>query len=186
LWRFPTGEPIVEPPVVVNEHVYVAVQPGGMYCLELKTGAEAWFAPAIKQFLAASRRRVYASDTLGRIAVLDMKTGMQRDVMPVPRSPIRLRNADTDRIYLASSPGLIQCLHEVENPQPIEHRQARMEEPMTEKRPVATQKSQEKLQTNSKPIPSKKPAAKKDDWTDPFTSDDTSIGGDNPFGFPLQ
>ena len=36
LWRFSTGEPIVESPAVIDDSVYVATQLGGMYSLDIK------------------------------------------------------------------------------------------------------------------------------------------------------
>jgi hypothetical protein len=38
--------------------------------------------------------------------------------------PIKMINFQTDRIYLASDTGLIQCLHEIELPQPLNHLRA--------------------------------------------------------------
>ena len=52
---------------------------------------------------------------------------MVLDVIATENIPIRLHNADTDRIYLADTTGLIQCLHEVEQSEPFIHDKERKE-----------------------------------------------------------
>ncbi len=121
LWRFSTGEPICEPAVVIADRVYVATRLGGMYCLDARVGKEMWQAPGVSQFVSASKRRVYTSDKAGRLVVLDAKSGARLDTLATESLPIKMINSQTDRIYLASDRGLIQCLHEIELPQPLDH-----------------------------------------------------------------
>jgi len=122
-WRFSAGGPMVQSPVAVDDQVFVTLQLGGMYCLDAKSGRDRWWAPQIVQFIAASNERVYAADKLGRIQVLNAKTGARLDSLPAVDLPIKLANADTDRLYLATETGLIQCLHEVEQAKPLLHNQ---------------------------------------------------------------
>jgi hypothetical protein len=77
--------------------------------------------PKVEQFLAASRERVFASDDLGRLIVLDAKTGGRLSTLPVSGMNLLPVNTITDRIYLASDTGLIQCLHDIDAPEPIMH-----------------------------------------------------------------
>ena len=44
---------------------------------------------------------------------LDAKTGSRIDMMPIDGNNMRLINSQTDRIYLGTKTGLLQCLHEV-------------------------------------------------------------------------
>ncbi len=127
LWRFPTGEPIVQPAAVVGSRVYVATQLGGMYCLDARTSEEIWWTREVTQFVAASKQRIYAADKLGRIHVLSAKTGARLDTIDGTRLPIKMSNTQTDRIYLATTTGLIQCLHEIELTEPIRHLDSRNE-----------------------------------------------------------
>jgi hypothetical protein len=122
LWRFPTAEPILEAPVAIGANIYVATQPGGMYCLNALDGTEKWWAPQVAQFIAASNDRLYVVDKLDRILVLDAASGARLDTIYFPGQDIKLVNIDTDRIYLAARTGLIQCLHEAELAEPIVHR----------------------------------------------------------------
>ena len=122
LWRFSTGEPLVEPAVVIGKRVYAATQPGGMYCLDAKTGAQQWWTPQVVQFIAASDSRAYVVDKQYRLLVLDLNTGARLDVLPIVPPSVRMINDQTDRIYLADEAGLVQCLHEIEHAAPVLHR----------------------------------------------------------------
>ena len=164
LWRFSTGEPILEPAVVIGDRVFVATQPGGMFCIEAKTGKELWWAPRIQQFVSASKERVYAVDKVGRMLVLHAKTGTRLDTFPIPGLPIRLLNTTNDRIFLANTTGVIQCLHEIELTDPFVHRIIKEEE----EAPEIEQRGLDEAAAEVEAKPEK----------DPF--DD--VGGDDPFG----
>jgi len=122
LWRFSTGEPLVEPAVVVGKRVFSATQPGGMYCLDAKTGEQVWWCPQLLQFIAASRNRLYAVDRLGEMVVVDFNTGARLDAIPFPAQAVRMINDQNDRIYIVTATGLVQCLREVENEAAVVHR----------------------------------------------------------------
>ena len=61
------------------------------------------------------------------------QSGARLDGIAVGNATIRLSNTDTDRIYLADEAGLIQCLHEVEQTEPIVHDKQRKLAAMTER-----------------------------------------------------
>ncbi len=92
-----------------------------MYGLDAKTGKNLWWTPGAMQFVAASKARVYATDSIGRILVCDSANGNRLDTIAAEDSPVKLANCDTDRIYLIGHGGLIQCLHEMELDEPIYH-----------------------------------------------------------------
>ena len=73
-WKFPTSEPVVQPPAVIEDRVYIVTQLGGMFCCNAKTGKQSGGSPEILQFVAASKQRVYAADRTGHTQVLDAKT----------------------------------------------------------------------------------------------------------------
>jgi outer membrane protein assembly factor BamB len=143
-WQFPTGDPILQPAVVIDERVYVANQSGGMYCLDAKTGSEIWWTPQIRQLVAVSKEQVYAADDLGRILILRADTGTRVDMMATEQLPIKLVNSETDRLYLATDAGLIQCLREPQLSQPIRHGEARKKKPQ-QKPPEIQQKGIEEV-----------------------------------------
>lgn len=138
-WRFSAGEPLIRPAVVVDPYVYATTQPGGLYCLDLKTGNQVWWAPRAVQFVAASKARVYAADKLGDLLVLDARNGSRLDTIPAHDLSLKLTNTENDRIYLASDTGLIQCLRETALAQPLVHnaqRQAKAEKTATQQKTI--------------------------------------------------
>jgi len=177
LWRFPTGEPVVEPAAVVGDRVYVSTQLGGMYCLESLTGRQLWWAANVMGFVAASKDRVYVTDRQGRIAVLHAESGGRLDTIRADGLPIHLMNLQTDRIYLASRTGLVQCLHEIEQEKPIQHRA----KPVPAAAAPATGKPAAKKPAAEKPKqPEAQPAVPKP-AENPF-GNDNPFGGQDPFG----
>ena len=52
-------------------------------------------------------------------------TGARLDILNVAGSPIKLLNSQTDRLYLCTETGLLQCLREIEQVEPIRHGEAR-------------------------------------------------------------
>jgi outer membrane protein assembly factor BamB len=163
LWRFSTGEAIVESPAVIEDRVYVSAQLGGMYCLAVKTGKELWFAPDVVQFVAASKARVYATDRIGRLTVLNADSGARLDAIATENVPIKLLNTDTDRIYLADDGGLIQCLREVEQSEPIMHGKDRKQVEEVEEQPADGKKEvgeKEKPAKKEHVAPKERPAPK--------------------------
>jgi hypothetical protein len=148
LWRFATAEPIVEGPAVIDDRVYVATQPGGMYCLDIKSGKSLWWAPNVMRFVAASQARVYVVDRWDRIEVLAASSGARLDTIAAERIPVKFLNTDNDRIFLADSAGVIQCLHEIELREPLEHgkdrKQAADETSAAEQKQAASTEAGEK------------------------------------------
>ena len=184
LWRFSTGEPIVESPTAVDGRVYVTMQLGGMYCLAIKTGEELWFAPNLLQFVAASKTRVYATDRIGRLVVLDAQSGVRLDSIATEKMPIKLMNTDNDRIYLADEMGLIQCLHEVELTEPVVHDRQRklaaMAEAAPADKPTGIEKAK-KPQKEESPAPQQRP----EETNEPTDSEDApGADQDDPFNQP--
>ena len=179
LWRFSTGEPILERVAVVKQNVYVSTQPGGMYCLDSKTGTQRWWAPQVKQFIAASKERIYAADKLGRMLVIDAQTGARLDALNIAPHPIRLMNLQTDRIYLASETGLIHCLHEIEQTEPLDHLQ-----PLGPAQPAGEeQKAGEPPVEPAQPAAAApaKPEAPSDTKKAPAEDDPFAVEADDPF-----
>ncbi len=178
VWRFSTGEPIVQPAVVVDDRVYVATQLGGMYCLSAIDGSEIWWSAGIVQFVAASAERVYAADKMGRLAILSAKSGARLDTLPLSDVSIRLINDATDRLYLITDTGLVQCLHEVAQTEPLRHNQQQ-----DQLKEGEIPKVQMGNQEPGQPAGEEKPAAEKGSpfgggGADPFGGG----GGGDPFG----
>jgi hypothetical protein len=179
-WRFSTGDPITQKPAVVGHRLYVCPDQAGMYCVNADQGQVVWTAPGVTQFVSASKDHVYAADEAGRLLVMNAQTGaVQGALSPAPRTRM-LVNAQTDRIYLIGRRGLIQCLRDTAQAEPLMHQKLlEQEQKEKEKAPKVEQKSlEEAVKEPAKPAP-KAPTddAPADDGGNPFGG-----GGDNPFG----
>jgi outer membrane protein assembly factor BamB len=182
IWRFSAGGPIVTDPTLVDTSLYVTMQLGGLYCIDAKEGKQRWFAPGIMQFVAAGKDRVYATDKFDRLQILNAKTGARLDNLPIPTLPIRVANNQTDRIYLVSQTGLVQCLREVEAVKPLVYREVREE---AAKPAAAKQKGIDELEADKPKKPAgKKPAGKAEPAAEPGAGD--VFGGEEggPAGKP--
>jgi hypothetical protein len=91
----------------------------------------------VTQFAAASAERVYAFDHLNTLVVLDAASGATLNRMPSDGLSTALVNDQTDRLYLVSSDGRVQCLHEIGLTQPLVHTPPPPTTPPTEATPAA-------------------------------------------------
>jgi len=130
LWRFATGRTIESAPVLIDKQLLVTTLDTGMYCVDALTGQPQWHVPDLVQFVAASKQCIYATDRIGRLQVLERKTGTPLATVPVP-GQLMFTNTENDRIYMASPNGTIQCLREAELTEPVFHSTARSAKPTT-------------------------------------------------------
>jgi outer membrane protein assembly factor BamB len=121
IWEFSLGGPSRQPPVAIGDSLYTVSDAGGMWKLAADSGSQQWFAPGVKQFLAASATRVYAADLLGQMLVLDIATGAQQGLYDTIALSTKYLNRDTDRVYLAGANGYLSCFHEAGQSQPLSH-----------------------------------------------------------------
>jgi hypothetical protein len=120
-WKYAIGDAIYEPPVPIGDRLFLVSQLRGLTCLDTKTTKEQWVAPGIKQFLSAGPARLYVIDSQDRLAVVDIHTGARVAATPLPDVSVKLTNTLSDRIFLASESGTVQCLREIGRDQPVLH-----------------------------------------------------------------
>jgi outer membrane protein assembly factor BamB len=121
-WKYATGYPVLRAPAVVGDKVFVTSDEPMLHCIDAKSGAGLWESPNASQFAAASAKRVYGVDALGALVVLDASSGVQLGHMPTNPSTHALVNDQTDRLYLVSKDGVVQCLREIGAKAPTYHR----------------------------------------------------------------
>jgi outer membrane protein assembly factor BamB len=112
LWRFTTGTPVRGRPAVTDDDVYISTDRGGLRRLERRTGQSLWQNRAADRFLAVNPKAVYATDSSGRLLILDRGSGGQVGSYDARDFVVPINNDLTDRIYLAANDGLLVCLHD--------------------------------------------------------------------------
>lgn len=111
-WRFAMGSQISQGPVVADDILLVSPEGGDLFCLGSAEGESRWSVRSVVRVSSVSPQRVYGVDTLGRLLSLDRATGALRGHLMTPRMDVPVTNGVNDRIFLASSTGLVQCLRE--------------------------------------------------------------------------
>lgn len=119
LWRFTTGEPIRHSPVALNDAVYAITSRGNMYAIGAFDGQERWLTSGIRSYVAGNANRLYVMDTRGNLTVLDAASGARIGALPAQGIDHPHMNVQTDRLVLATSTGLVQCLRQANLPWPV-------------------------------------------------------------------
>ncbi len=120
-WRFTTGEPISHSPVALNDTVYAISDRGNMFAINVEDASERWVVGGMRSYLSGNEARLYCLDVSGNLAILDAKTGAVIGSLPAQSLNMPILNVQTDRIFLANSGGLVQCLRETNSLYPVIH-----------------------------------------------------------------
>ncbi len=138
-WQVSIGDPVLEPIAAIRNRLFVCSTAPHMHCLDTDKGETVWKAREIQRFVAASPDFVYGMGRLGDLRVLDAASGDEVGRLKPRGATLPVINLSSDRIFLASPTGLIQCLHEVDRPDPIYYlqEQAAEEDPDAPEEPFA-------------------------------------------------
>ena len=135
-----------------------------LYKLDARTGlyAPGWETPikGVDKFLGATRKSVFGLDSFNHLVVVDQASGRKTSQIPVGDIALVLTNYESDRIYVASESGLVQCVRDVSSPRPIFH----------------SSDFDTSVMVDGKGKP------KKADDEDPFGDEDPFDDGGDPFG----
>jgi outer membrane protein assembly factor BamB len=132
-WHFPAGGIITRTPFTTETDLYLSVDKRGLVRLDRRTGVPVWKIPQgrtttnavalVDRVLAVNNKFVYATDTGGRLIVLDREQGTQLSFYePFRDYAFPVDNQITDRLMLAANDGSILCLHDREYEKPLQHR----------------------------------------------------------------
>jgi len=193
LWRFSTGQPISHMPIALGNEVYVIVDDGGMFRVSGETGQELWWTPEVRGFTAASDTRLYCTDHIGRTVIVDRESGGRLATIATLSLDLKIPNWQTDRMYVGTKSGVIQCLHETQIEKPLFH----VDVEIAEQTPEADDMKEKGKgdMDDTKPMDPDNPFGggggddnpfgggdKKDDPFGGGGSDPFGGGGSNPFG----
>lgn len=200
-WTYLTDKPISERVSAFGDHAYIPTENGDFFAVALRDGKEAWRAENISRTVAASASRVYTIDTLNRLAVLNRETGARMKTLDLGNTKFQVFNQWTDRVYVVTADGLVQCLHETQQVEPLRHRETcqttneRIKAALYQANPKAAPAAAAAPAAPVAATPAavaSTPAEVQDEDDDPFGSDDedeadsTDAGSDedesDPFG----
>ena len=123
-WTYLTETPVSERVSAFGNQAFIPTENGDFFAVSLEEGREIWRASNLVRTVAVSNSRLYAVDHLDRLAILDRETGARVKTLDIGNTQFQIFNAETDRIYLVSSDGLIQCLRETQQVEPLRYREA--------------------------------------------------------------
>lgn len=136
-WQFVSGPKITRSPRVVGEHVFVAPDHGSLFCASLENGEQVWESTGATGFISANDKHVYAYDRLNNLVVLSRETGALEHHVGMQQFNQRLINERTDRTYLSTPAGLIVCLRDQDQVEPLHYLQEAPAEDGKSKQPPA-------------------------------------------------
>ncbi len=118
-WMFLTTEAVSERIFALGDRAYVPTAKGEYFAISLVDGKEIWKTTDVRRFLAASATRLYVVDGLDRLVALDAATGTRLKTLKVGVNKFQIFNKETDRVYFVSADGLVQCLRETQQIEPL-------------------------------------------------------------------
>src|SRR4051794_25344371 len=121
LWKYSAGFPIMRAPAAVGDRVFVTSSEPALHCVDATSGNGIWESPHVVQFAAISKDHVYGVDDLEAFVVLNAANGATLARIASDQPIHTLVNDQTDRVYLVSDDGMVECLHEMSLKAPIRH-----------------------------------------------------------------
>lgn len=113
-WQTTIHSRILEKPIPIGSELFVVGLDQGLFCLDRSDGSIKWRQRDAAQFLAASKRLVFAADRHGNTLSLDRAKGRVLHTWNSRDWGHRIVNEDTDRLYLVSNDGVVICLHDLD------------------------------------------------------------------------
>ncbi len=195
-WRYMTGYPTSRSPAAVGKQLFVTSEEPMLHCVDASTGLLQWKSLGISQFAAVSKSHVFGVDRYGTVHILNRADGAPVGRIASGGTIDALVNDQTDRLFLISERGLVQCLHEIGADQPTYYAKS----PVAEEQPAdaeaeETTPGEDEPATEPTPrpqavAPAEEPAFE-DDGANPFSepadaaapADNSGFGTDdeNPF-----
>ncbi len=123
-WTYLTQSAVNERVASFDDVVYAPTESGDFFALDLKTGLEMWKSKGVKRLIAASATRLYVFDQLDRLAILNRADGSRLKTLQTSPTKFQIFNQETDRVYLVSADGLVQCLRETQQVEPLRRRES--------------------------------------------------------------
>ena len=117
----------MQTPVSIGDRVYFSTQHGGLYCVDAKPddagrAVQHWYAPGALQVPRGRAKNTSMPPTTSATRSFSTRlTGARIDTLETSEISLKFTNFQTDRLYLATPEGLIQCLHEIGVKEPLRY-----------------------------------------------------------------
>jgi len=191
LWNRSFGEPFYQAPFVTGDSVLIASSYGNLYSLGQTDGIPNWASPVpnIDSIFAQAGPYYFGRTTAGLLTILSPESGQTISTGGSVFVDRIVSNPETDRIYLVSGGGTVQCLRPAGAEMPTFYRDLAA--------PTAAAGSKEKMKPAEKPASNPfgvaedsemaEPAGAADPFgaapgADPFGADAGADPGADPFG----
>ncbi len=125
VWQLATGSSISQAPVALGNYIFVINGLNQLFKIDAKTGREAagWEEPRINiaRYIGAGKENLYLIDVFGNLVVMSQDTGSKLSTVEIGSVKSILPNLESDRLYVVSKHGTIQCIREIGSPIPYFH-----------------------------------------------------------------
>lgn len=120
LWRQSLGEPVYASPVLLGERVLIKSVYGHLYCLNAKDGSLVWPGPVngVEKVLGGTKDKVLVRTTTSHLEAIDLESGTVLVEFFATNVVDAIENPYTDRLYLVTHTGSIQCLRPMDSELP--------------------------------------------------------------------
>lgn len=174
LWNQSLGEPFYQAPFVSQQNVLFVSSYGHLHNLSAETGEPLWSQPTygVNRIFADLGNQLVGRDRDQFLLLIDSQSGRITQRLRNVRVAYPVINQETDRIYVVSEGGMVQCLRPIQSELPTFLR--KFEAP-----PAETEAAPEQVE----PAPAA-PAepAETPEPVDPFGGGADPFGGGDPFG----
>lgn len=174
LWSKPIGEPFYNEPLVFGDQVLLRSAYGNLFSLDAATGDLTWESPvrSVGELMGVINGNLYMTTLSGNCEVIELSTGTLVSAPQDLRPSDFVFNSITNRLYLVSQDGHVQCIRADGEDMPTFHHELESPATLEETTPDATQKQGQ-------------PNGGGAQGNDPFGAggnDPFNAGGNDPFG----
>ena len=107
--------------LVYGDTVFAITTDCNLFAIDGELGQERWSVSGMSQVVGASLSRIYCMNRTSGLVVLDRQTGSRLGTLATYSLDLPYMNQETDRILLANSRGMVQCLREISQEFPLIH-----------------------------------------------------------------
>jgi outer membrane protein assembly factor BamB len=121
IWKQFIPNPLRETPVAIGDDVFLVSLGPSLSVLSLDTGIEKWTCDDVARIVSVSEDHVMALDSVGRLVILDRLSGRRVSVIGEGGITFSISNTLTDRAYIGTRSGILQCVRAMDLPAPQLH-----------------------------------------------------------------